>query len=616
MNEKDSGENRFSRLGRRPFLRICGALLGGALLSGRVPRLHGRAFAGTGETQNPVKGERSHKRLIYIAIDALHPKYLELNSKGQLGGKDGDWLMPSMRAFLNRAVWYPEAKAYLPAATDMNHLNALAGTSMAQNGIIGVWAQPVGWDEKGKAIIRHSHLSMARDDQGRPVDTLFHAWKRRWPGSKTLFITGKEWVGEMFRQPAAESGVDIVVTGAHFPPYLQAPQKESFADPLTDTDGSCDPESGSAGFFGWKELRWGNLLRHFSPSTVMSRLWSGQGGLLTRQMVRYPEHFPHDRWIVDSTLEIFRQQDPDMAYILMAQTDDAGHCVGCGWDPSEFVVSQDSVDLAKGCEMKPEYAMVSGRNPLLFREPILDVIRDVDIQFGRLMKGFEEQGILQNSTIILLSDHSAVNHLYSENFSSTDVMAILEKGDLVENGYVYAFSVSSYGVIYWRDRKEQVPAAKDLLLKHRAWNPQTKTEECPWWVLDRRDMKEGVRDVCLPGELYHTYFVETDREKSMIWPDLIVLAKNGWQIPAYNGHVPNVGVQAPSWTPAFRVYNGGHGSVDTLPIVAAIAVPGGKQGVHPRPIRIGDLGATAAALMELELRSTVIGQDLSRDLVS
>jgi arylsulfatase A-like enzyme len=305
-----------------------------------------------------------------------------------------------------------------------------------------------------------------------------------------------------------------------------------------------------------------------------------------------------------------------MSYILMAQTDDAGHCVGCGWDPSEFVVSQDPVDLAKGCEMKPEYAMVSGRNPLLFREPILDVIRDVDIQFGRLMKGFEEQGVLQNSTIILLSDHSAVNHLYSEDFSSTDVMGILDKADLVADNNVYAFSVSSYGVIYWRDRKEQVPAAKRLLLKHRAWNPQTKTAECPWWVLDRRDMKEGVKDVCLPGELHHTYFVETDREKSMIWPDLIVLAKNGWQIPAYNGHVPNVGVQAPSWTPAFRVYNGGHGSVDTLPIVAAIAVPGGKQGIHPRPIRIGDLGATAAALMELELRSTVIGQDLSRDLVS
>jgi len=471
MRQNDPRENRFSRLGRRSFLKACGALFGGAIACEKVSPLLSRAFAGTGETQNTLRGKRSPRRLIYIAIDALHPKYLELNSMGRPGGKDGDWLMPSIRSFLDRAVWYPEAKAYLPAATDMNHLNALAGASMAQNGIIGVWAQPVGWDEKGKAVIGHSHLSMARDDRGRRVDTLFHAWKRRWPGSKTLLISGKEWVAEMFRQPAAESGVDMLVTGTDFPPFLQAPQKESFADPLTDADGRCDPESGSAGFFGWKELRRGNLLQHFSPSTVMSRLWSGQGGMLTRQMVKYPEHFPHDRWIVDSTLEIFRRQDPDMAYILMAQTDDACHCIGCGWDPSEFVVSREPVEPAEGCEMKPAYALVSGRNPLIFREAALDVIRDVDTQFGRLMKGFERQGILQNATLILLSDHSALNHVYSEDFSTTDVMGILQKGDMIEDDNVYAFSVSSYGVIYWRDRKEKVPAAKDLLLKHRAWNP-------------------------------------------------------------------------------------------------------------------------------------------------
>jgi hypothetical protein len=90
---------------------------------------------------------------------------------------------------------------------------------------------------------------------------------------------------------------------------------------------------------------------------------------------------------------------------------------------------------------------------------------------------------------------------------------------------------------------------------------------------------------------------------------------SGVDIVVTGTHFPPY-LQAPSWTPAFRVYNGGHGSVDTLPIVAAIVVPGGKRGIQPRPIRIGDLGATAASLMELELRSTVIGQDLSRDLVS
>ena len=153
MHDSSCVKTLLRRFNRRSFLQTCGALVGTALVSAKGPSLIGRAFAGTGETQNPVKEERAPRRLIYIAIDALHPKYLELNSKGQLVGKDGDWLMPSVRSFLNRAVWYPEAKTYLPAATDMNHLNALAGTSMAQNGIIGVWAQPVGWDEKGKAVL-------------------------------------------------------------------------------------------------------------------------------------------------------------------------------------------------------------------------------------------------------------------------------------------------------------------------------------------------------------------------------------------------------------------------------------------------------------------------------
>jgi len=598
---------------RRSFLKICGALLGG-FFSINPLGLYRLGFAGAKGMPNPEKNGKAQKKLIFVAIDGLHPKYLELNSHGLPGGKAGDWLMPSIQAFLKEAVWFPEAKAHLPAATDMNHLNALAGTSTGQSGIIGVWAQPVGWDSRGLPVIRHSHLSFAKDDQGRQVDTIFHAWKRRWPGSKTLLITGKEWVGEMFRQPAGQSGVDILVTGRKFPEYLGAPQKESFFDPLTDADAACDPESGSAGFFGWKDFQSKNILHHFSPSSIMSRLYSGQGGLLNRQMVAYPEHFPHDRWIVNSALEIFRRENPDLAYILMAQTDDAGHCIGSAWDPSEFVYTNDPVHFPAGCERKPEYFLVSARNRLLFREGILDAVRDVDIQFGRMIKGLEELGVRRDSTLVLLSDHSAVNHLYSPDFSSTDALGILEKAGLVKDKNIYIFSMSSYGALYWRDRKDEIPAAKSLLLEHKAWNPQTRIEECPWWVLDRVDMKNGMKGVCLPGELFHTYFVETDREGSMIWPDLLVFAKNGWQIPVYNGHVPNVGIKAASWTPPFRVYNGGHGSVDTLPIVAAIAVPWGTRGVNRRPIRISDLGVTAAALMGLKLQSKVIGVDLSRDL--
>jgi hypothetical protein len=588
-----------NRFGRRTFLGWGAALLGGGALAWVLgPWLKKAPPAG------PVvlrKSPADREKLIFIAIDALHPQYLDMNAEGLPGGSEGNWLMPNIRAFMKKSMWFRDAKAYLPAATDMNHLNALAGTSTAQTGVIGVWAQPQKWDEGGQAVIAHSSLSLTRDDKGRPVDTLFHAWKRRWPDSKTLLITGKEWVGEMFRDQKPGTCVDILVTGPNHPDYLQPPKKESLSDPEGDTDAACDPESGHKGYFDGP----------MSLSASWTRLYTGQGTLLTLQMEHFATHFPHDKWVVDSALEIFRREDPELSYILLAQCDDAGHCIGNAPDPAEFGPANPPYTPPSGCENKPEYQLVSKRNTLLYKSPILDVLRDVDVQFGRLMAGLEKQGALNKATVILLSDHCATNHLATDDFSSTDVMALLDKAGLVKNKNVYAFSVSSYGNLYWRDSKEDIPAAKKLLLEHTAVNPETGKRECPWWVLDREDMKKGVEGVCLPGELYHTYFVEQDRERSMLWPNLIILGKNGWQIPAYNGHVPNVGIKAPRWAPPWRVYSGGHGSVDTLPIVAAISRPSGKTGTSAQPIRIADLGVTAASLFGLTLNSTTVGKDLS-----
>jgi hypothetical protein len=585
---------------RRSFLKWGARFLSGAFLlaSGFFPwKARGASLSAP---SSPVHLEK----LIFIAIDALDPRYLDLDTEGLPGGKEGSWLMPNIRSFLAGAQWYRNAKAFLPAATDMNHLNALAGTSSAQTGIISVWAQPMRWDKKGKIVVEHSSLSWARDENGSPVDTLFHAWKRRMPQSRTLLIAGKEWVGEMFRDQAAGPGVDLIVTGPNHPGYLKSPQRERLADPRTDADAACDPESGRMPLFQGK----------LGLSDIWTRAYTGQRSFLTLQMEHFANHFPHDSWIVDSTLEIFRREDPGLAYILLAQCDDAGHCIGNAADPSEFVPAEKPYAVPDGCDDKPGYQLVSKRNRLLYREAILDVIRDVDIQFGRLIKGLREQGILERSAVVLLSDHSAVNHLSCGDFSSTDVMALLKQAGMTDGKNVYAFSVSSYGALYWREGKGQVSQAKEVLLAHRAVNPETKRRECPWWVLDRNDMRNGSAGVCLPGELYHTWYVDVDRERTMIWPDIIILAKNGWQIPVYNGHIPNVGIKAPGWMHPWRVYNGGHGSADTLPIVAAVSMPGGRAGVQDKPIRIADLGVTAASLFGLELRSATVGTDLSNDL--
>ena len=110
------------------------------------------------------------RKLIYISLDGLHPGYLSLDARGNAGGSPGNWLMPRLRQFLNqRSVWYPRAKCYLPSAADMNHLNALAGTSSAQTGVLSVTSRFQGWDDSGEQTYAPISLDWARDARGKPV---------------------------------------------------------------------------------------------------------------------------------------------------------------------------------------------------------------------------------------------------------------------------------------------------------------------------------------------------------------------------------------------------------------------------------------------------------------
>jgi predicted AlkP superfamily pyrophosphatase or phosphodiesterase len=586
-------ENPGREFSRRQFLQRLGVFMGGAMLSACAP-------AASRVLLRPIRrdgsGDRPKEKLIFIAIDSLDPNYLKLNRHGQPGGRDGDWLMPNIRQFLNRAVWYPKARCFLPSMTDTNHLNALAGTMTGQTGVLGVQWQFASWGANGKPKLVTTNLSRLWDDQGRPVDTIFHAWKRRWPDSPTTFISGKGWVAEMFDTPERPA-VDVLVTGRHHPAYLKKPPHEHFADPSTDEDAACDPRS--------------PLKPHGEDpmSGVNYGLWDGQTGQLTRLMEALPARFPHDGWIVDSTLEVFSRENPDLAYILMAQTDDAGHCLGTGSNPPEFVAPATPYRPPWWCANQPEYQLVSRRNTMLFLDPMLDSIRDTDFHFGRLIAGLEAQGALKNAVVVLLSDHSMINYLHVADPSTIDFQQKLLDAHLADKHDLFAFTLCSIAGLFWRERKDQAAPAKAFLLNLRARNPQTGQSECPWWVLDRDDMRRGVEGVCLPGELYQPYLVDGERSGKTAWPDLFLFA-----MPVHGGTMPNTGLQLPRWLPPFLPFNGGHGSVDTLPITAAIARPGAAARVLDREIRIADLGVTAAALFGLELRSSTVGKDWRADL--
>ena len=538
-------------------------------------------------------GQAPPGRLIYIAIDSLHPAYLSLSADAQGPGQEGDWLMPNVRRFLSQATWYPKAKDYLIAATDMNHLNVLAGTSTAQTGIYSVSAQVMGWDAAGAVITKDTSLAWARDDRGRPVDTIFHAWKRAWPDSKTAFISGKGWVAEeMLGSPGLK--IDTVVEGGKYPDYISAPVSDSFYDPPTDTDADCDPESDT------------------------------QKNAVFPLMAHLPANFPPDRWTVDSALKVFARENPDLAYILLAECDDAGHALGAAWDPEEYVPAAQPYQPPAGCTANPDWNLVSKSNPAVYREPVLDYIRNVDSQFGRLYDGLQAGGYLTNTTVILLSDH-AMNTLYrnpawtkADPEAATDYYQMVLNAGLGDADNTTAYGALGFGALYWRNGKEHVAEAKALLEAHTAVNPRTGATECPWWVLDREDMKNGIAGVALPGELYHKWFVETDGEKTMIWPDLLLLSKGGWDLAGYGNGLNNLGLKIPLQSPKVigPIYFmlGGHGSLDTQAIVAAISVPGKAAQVIERDIRIADLGVTALKRFGLQLKSTTIGTDLSADL--
>ena len=537
-------------------------------------------------------GQAPPGRLIYIAIDSLHPAYLSLSADAKGPGTEGDWLMPNVRRFLSQATWYPNAKDYLITATDMNHLNALAGTSTAQTGIYSVSAQVMGWDSNGAVITKDTSLSWARDDKGRPVDTIFHAWKRAWPDSKTAFITGKAWVAEeILGSPGLE--IDVVVEGGKYPDYVSAPVSDSFYDPPTDADAACDPESNT------------------------------QKNAIFSVMAQMPANFPPDSWTVDSALKVFERVQPDLAYILLAECDDAGHALGAAWDPDEYVPAGQPYQPPAGCPANPDWNLVSKSNPAVYREPVLDYIRDVDHEFGRLYDGLKSGGYLENSTVILLSDHAMITQYRNPAWTEADLEAATDYYHMVLNAGLgdenntTAYGALGFGALYWRSGKEHVAAAKTLLEAHTAVNPRTGATECPWWVLDREDMKNGLPGVTLPGELYHKWFVETDGEKTMIWPDLLLLAKGGWDFAGYGNGLNNLGLKIPLQSPKvigpLYFMLGGHGSLDTQPIVVAVSWPGSAGRVIDREVRISDLGVTALKRFGLKLESTTIGEDLSAD---
>lgn len=564
-------------------------------------------------------------KVIFISIDAMDPRYLDLDKNGNPGGYEGNWLMPEVHKYLKTATWFKDARDYLPSATDMNHLNAFAGGTVGTSGIVQVSAILYDWDEvkdpekDTDANVMAPTLAFARDDKGRTVDTLFNAYKRKYPNSKTFLVSGKEWVAEMFAF-AQKPDLDYVLTASSdnlLSDYLllSPARGYQFFDPRTDTDPLLDPES---------------RMQKFISSFCFER---------------DPESFPPDYWTAKAALRLINLKRPDFGFILLAQMDDAQHGLGAAWDPTAFVTKR----------IFPHgLVSVDHFNEFSFREGILDAVKDVDAAFGTLVNGIKANPLYKNATIVLYSDHGQITHRNQDNLidiieksqfdsnadnydTNTDFMLVLNRAGLLTDeqmdlqGFCPILATSVGAVYYkadsWQARYDWAQAAKAELDKHTV-KDEWGNRVCPWYVLTQWEMEHGMPGVCDEGELYNPFFAKNNSPGMQHWPDLYIFMKDKWQLPSLSGMARNIGVELPDlladWIAPVNMLMGGHGSTDTQRIVMAFSGPGIAENKvitdintvsFPYNYRISDIAVTMANWLELgDLRSSTVGKDRSAQI--
>jgi predicted AlkP superfamily pyrophosphatase or phosphodiesterase len=546
-----------------------------------------------------VKAETTLMRKIYfVSIDSLDPAYLKLNSKGTGYGSRNDWLMPNLHQFMERAVFYPNAKVHIITATDMNHFNFLAGTKTGTSGISMVGGFFFGFDEKGQAIIRGA-TQFDRDivrygSEGKHVPSLFNAVKDSNPNAWTCFISGKNWVPELMRRP--EFQLDRIIHGADVPFYIEPVgrieiNKMQFLGRgiAALLPGPLPPYAHQLG----------------NPAGLDEPQDKRQQYELARLTGSYPMNFPPDEWVMDAALTEIMNEDPDVFYILLAAVDDAGHAFGSAFELDEWDDNGTPDDVTDD---------VSKYDHRASRQGILNVVKEADAQFARLVEFLERRGTLDELILVLESDHSMVTHYRR----ALDMKAHLEKAcDLsMETDYFFGSATSIGLVSARRDDPAIIPAVEAALEEWKVENPVIGVMERAAVIYNREEMKTGVdqstgKAWLLPGEYYSEYYIENRKPGDQVWADLLVLAAPHYKFKIQNFGLANLGMATlPIKIPEWGYFIGGHGSFDARAGLLMVQVPGARSRMNQAEVYTMDVAPTLYRLQGWPIPECVDGKGL------
>ena len=571
------------------------------------------AEAGKKREDVTVAAEVTDSRNIYFwSVDSMDPEYMYLDRAGTGPGRDGDWLMPNTHAFLKQGANYTDARAYLPSATDMNHTNALAGTYTGTQGIYMVGGTFNGFTEHDEVLSGNNSMSLMRyGPDGKPIERVYEVAKQQ-TGGKALtgFWSNKNWLAEI----EGERGVDIVGHSERWPLFFEPPPKyRATGDPLTDSDPG-DPLSATP-----RCVFHSNNANAVVLPTVLGQfdLYNGFRMLNTPMSLlfgRQPGMHEEDRYIYNEFERSIVEEDPDVAYINVADLDNTGHFTGASWPQDEWLKS------GKGTAYDQDKY-----SPWIRRDECLDIACEADVLFGRFLGTLKARGVYDNSTIVLLSDHGMENMKDpAAGYEVIDLRQILR-----DSGYLRFEDYNEAGGtemnLVWCDDAKKTADIQRILEGYTIDDPKLGKVH-PLIVINRSEMKDG-KDFgeagrVLPGELYSEYWVNNpDPVNGEQWPDLFVFPQYNYQVMAHGDALSsginnvgfNLGINVPEQV---RIgLPAAHGGLKTEHIPLVLKAPAGIAGYagvseNPGTVGIGDIAPTIYGIMGWPVPACVDGKPL------
>ncbi len=544
-----------------------------------------------------VGAQTSNKpKLVFVSMDALHPGYLKLNAAGTGPAKPGDRLMPNLHRLLMRGTFYPDFRSHIISATDMNHFNILAGTKTGTAGIPLTGSAIFGFSEDHEPDRRSYPQDLNfYGPQGKRVPTLFTASKKDNPSARTAFISGKNWVPEMLRDP--ENHLDLIVHGEDVPDYIQKMEDE------TPSGLTLTARLGLATLTG---ILPGNAAPLGNPKKLPQTRDPRLENLLASFMGALPNRFPPDEWVMDTSIRVMANEDPDTTYILLAAIDDAGHAFGAAHDPEEWD--------KRGSENPADH--LNKYDPRASRQGMLNVVRESDLQLGRLLDWLEKRGNLDSTLLVVESTHSMTTY-YQQPLDMRDY---LEKAcpDYQAKQDFFFGAGDSVGFIYnLGDDPLLLGSLKTCLEAWKIKDPLTGKRISPVMVFDRQDMKKGkylkeTGDFLLPREYYSEHYIEHPKKGRQMWPDLLVLTAPHYKFKVQNYGLKKMGLEDKSFPmPEWSYFIGGHGSFATRPSLLVLSGPGiPENSVFDYIVYTSDIAPTIYRLMGWPVPDCVDGLGL------